>query len=112
MDGNSSNIPTMQGLDSLYPVVIVQDRYFGLYSGATWFAVAMANTPYGPIDPDPTRIAFCLDDGPNGTDEEAVKFWQNPPKWIATGSTPEQAFTRLCETFQGLEPKSLPPTRL
>lgn len=81
--------------DRLFPVVLAQDRYFGLYSGGLWLAIARADTPFGEIDPDPTRIMFCLDEGPNGTDEEAVAFWKKPPTWIAAGDTPQAALEKL-----------------
>lgn len=81
--------------DSLFPIVVVQDRYFGLYSGGAWFAIANADTPFGPTDPEPTRIAYCIDEGPNGTDEEAVAFWSDPPKWVAVGVDAETALRAL-----------------
>lgn len=69
----------------------MQDRYFGLYSGGLWFAIAMADTPYFCTDDDPTRAAYCLDNGPNGTDEEAKAFWKSKPYWVEVADTPNAA---------------------
>ena len=82
--------------DPLFPVVVLQDRYCGLYSGGEWLAVANADTPYNPIDPDPTRAIFCQDEGPNGTDEEAKNFWRKPPRWVAAAASPNAAVEKLC----------------
>lgn len=83
--------------DKIFPVVVAQDRYFGLYNGGfLWFAIAIADRPYGEIDMEPTRIAFCLEEGPNGTDEEAKAFWACAPRWIAAGDSPNAAVEKLC----------------
>ena len=93
--GSSGQRLNTVALDRAYPVAIIQDRYFGLYSGGLWFAIAMADAPWGPVDPEPSRAQFCLDEGPNGTDEEAVAFWRSKPSWIAVGNTPGEAVERL-----------------
>lgn len=85
------NIP-----DRLFPVVVTQDRYFGLYSGGLWLAIAMADTPFGNIDDEPSRITFCLEEGPGGADDEAQLFWGCAPAWIAAADTPEAALEKLC----------------
>lgn len=82
--------------DRLFPVVIVADRYSGLYSKGAWMAIARADTPFGEIDLEPTRVSFCLEEGPNGTDDEAVAFWLTSPPWIAVGDTPQEAMEKLC----------------
>lgn len=82
--------------DRLFPVAIVADRYAGLYSRGAWLAIARADTPFGDIDPDPTRVTFCLEEGPNGTDDEAIAFWMVSPEWIAVGDTPQEAMEKLC----------------
>lgn len=93
---SSETPPLIIGCDRLFPIVVVMDRYNGLYSGGLWFAVAMADTPYNALDPDPTRVSFCIEEGPNGTDEEATAFWGNPPPWIAIGESPTAAMENLC----------------
>lgn len=85
----------MRHVDLFFPVVVAADRYHGLYSGGAWFALSHADVPYGPLEFDPTRIVFCLDGGPNGSDEEAQKFWRTPPRWAAAGETPQAAIEAL-----------------
>jgi hypothetical protein len=87
----------MTNPDRAFPVVIVQDRYNGLYSGGDWFAIAESDTPYLEADLEPTRIAYCLESGPNGPDEEARTFWRHRPYWIASGSTPQEAIDALLQ---------------
>lgn len=83
-------------MDKLYPIVVIQDRYHGLYSGGEWFAIARADTPFYDVgDLDPTRASYCLESGPNGDDEEAVAFWAAKPDWVAAGSTPQAALNAL-----------------
>ncbi len=80
--------------DERYPIVVMQDRYNGSYSGGRWLAVAEASEL---VDVTNTRAQFCLvsDDGPSGGDIEARIFWENPPKWIAVGATPDEAIKAL-----------------
>lgn len=82
-------------IDRLFPVVVMPDRYHGLYSGGEWMAISMATVPAQPGEMEPTRAAFCLEEGPNGDDEEAVRFWKGRPYWIGTGKTPEDAIDAL-----------------
>lgn len=82
-------------LDDIYPIAILQDRYLGAYSKGEWFAIMLADAPYRADDLDITRGAFCLDEGPNGSDEEAASFWKDPPHWIAVGNTPQEALDAL-----------------
>ncbi|MEZ5802575.1 MAG: hypothetical protein R3E51_03880 [Rhizobiaceae bacterium] len=77
-----------------YPIVILEDRYSGAYSGGGWLAVA------GGIDQfcdTRTRLDFILsaDDGPSGSDTEAGRFWLDPPQWISVGNTPDEALSKL-----------------
>lgn len=75
-----------------YPVVIIQDRYSGVYSGGLWLAVAEADalTGHGQM-----RALYVLTDGPSGGDTDAMMFWREPPEWIAAGTTPEEAVRGL-----------------
>ena len=67
-------------------VHIVEDRYTGVYSGGKWNAVRgwEANRQ-------------AVEDGPDSGDPCAMDFWENPPKWIASGKTPTEAYDALCE---------------
>lgn len=89
------------GPDHIFPVVIVADRYAGLYSGAPWFAIAQADTPFHEVgDLDPTRAGFCLEEGPNDPDDsEAQAFWAKPPYWIAAGHSPQAAMEALLGAY-------------
>ena len=77
-----------------YPIVVLQDRYSGVYSGGDWLAVAGATDR---MDDGRTRIDFCLnaDEGPSGSDIEAATFWVDSPSWIAVGTTPDEALAKL-----------------
>ena len=76
-----------------YPIVIVEDRYRGSYSGGQWLAIREADVA---MERDgPTRAPFVVDDGPSGSDPEARTFWDNPPDWIAVGATPDEAVLGL-----------------
>ena len=72
-----------------YPVVIIQDRYQGTYSGGEWVAIA-GDGMYGDrLDLLKALRAF---DG----DTEAMEFWQgNVPDWVAVGDTPDVALANL-----------------
>jgi len=93
-NSNARKSPAI-AIERMFPVSIIQDRYFGLYSGGLWFAIAMSDAPWGPIDPEPSRAQFCLDEGPNGTDEEAQAFWRSKPNWIEAADTPDEALAKL-----------------
>lgn len=75
----------------LYPIIVVQDRYQGGYSGGAWSAIAQADRPLAGT----TRIAWLMDEGPGGGDVSASDFWRDPPSWIATGDTADRAIARL-----------------
>lgn len=82
----SSKIP-----DTLYPVVVVQDRYQGVYSGGAWLCVAAADTMEGQLH----RASWVLTFGPGSDDLIAAMFWATAPSWIASGRTPELAIDSL-----------------
>ena len=77
-----------------YPVVVLQDRYSGVYSGGGSLAIACATDL---TEDATTRADFCLmsDDGPSGSDVEASMFWVDPPSGIAVGDTPDEAIEKL-----------------
>lgn len=78
----------------LYPIVIIEDRYSGVYSGGAWLAIAKAEDYYEGRE---RRGEFCLYAGPNGSDPEAHAFGAQIPyiDWIATGETPDEALSNL-----------------
>jgi len=76
---------------SLYPIVVVQDRYSGAYSGGEWLAVARADAAYM----DKSRVGWVIENGPGGGDGDAGTFWDDPPKWIAAAETADQAIVAL-----------------
>jgi len=84
-----------------YPIVVMQDRYSGAYSGGTWLAIANASDLF---DETTTRAQFCLtgDSGPSDSDVEAGAFWSCPPDWIAVGCTPDEAVDALCKGRAGI----------
>jgi hypothetical protein len=81
---------TMRVIDD-YPIAVIQDRYHGVYSGGEWLAISCADH----LENGAYRIVRCLEDGPHGDDVEATSFWANPPSWIASGKTPEEAIRKL-----------------
>jgi hypothetical protein len=83
-------------VERAWPIVIVQDRYGGAYSGGAWLAIAkgdeMAVETFGA-----SRVMCCLKAGPHGSDTDAMAFWLFPPEWIAAGATPNEATMALIE---------------
>lgn len=75
----------------IHPIAIVEDRYGGVYSRGKWLAVNGADT----LDNGCYRIIRTLEQGPHDEDTEAMLFWADPPEWIASGHTPDQAFANL-----------------
>ena len=70
-----------------YPVVIIEDRYSGIYSGGRWAAVAQGSTP-GRLE------LYWL--GAHGSDTDAQLFWlAAKPEWAASGNTPDLALRAL-----------------
>ncbi len=82
----SSEIP-----NALYPVIVVQDRYQGVYSGGKWLAIAVADT----VECGLPRASWVLKFGPGAGDVEAAMFWVSAPDWIAAGTTPDAALNAL-----------------
>lgn len=70
-----------------HSIVIVQDRYGGVYSGGAWLAFQEADAVY--------KGSCVLSSGPNGGDFEASNFWSRLPSWIAVGDTPDEAKAHL-----------------
>ncbi len=85
-----------------FPIMLMQDRYRGVYSGGGWLAVAEASNMF---DEANTRAQFCLisEDGPFGSDLEAGLFWNDPPPWIAVGHTPDAALQALQQAWKPVQ---------
>ena len=91
-----------------YPVAIIQDRYRGTYAGAEWIAIANADEADCELDVagllhkvcGVSRVQYCLMDGPHASDPDAVRFWANPPDWIAVGTTPDEALQALRARYE------------
>jgi hypothetical protein len=80
------NIPSQA-----YPIIILQDRYQGVYSGGGWIACCEADELH---DGSP-RHEWLIQSGPNGDDTEAATFWANAPDWVAAGVSPDLAVASL-----------------
>lgn len=76
-----------------YPIVVLQDRYGGCYSGGAW--VAIANW----TDERFTHVA----DGISGGDIEAASFVL--PHYVAVGNTPDEAVANLLKRPRPTEPR-------
>jgi predicted transcriptional regulator len=74
-----------------YPIIVLQDRYGGTYSGGAWLAVSVADR----LENGLYRVIRCLEGGPSGDDLEAQDFWGSPPEWIEAADTPDHAVARL-----------------
>jgi hypothetical protein len=78
-------------MSDLYPIVTIQDRYAGTYSGGTWIACANGDELHEGVN----RIAWLLEHGPGGNDLEATQFWNNPPGCVAVGPSSDGAIANL-----------------
>ena len=82
-------------LDLMYPIIIVEDRYSGVYSRGNWIAVAEFNKK---ADNNSTRLDIILLEA-NGGNGDSDFFWRNPksppPHWVAVGNTPNEALENL-----------------
>ena len=85
-----------------WPVVILQDRYGGVYSGraglpkrGNWLALHSGEDA-APETGGIGRVEWILScSGPFGDDTEAMLFWETAPDWIAVGETPAEALGNL-----------------
>ena len=76
---------------SLYPIVIVEDRYTGSYSRGTWIAFANA---YG----DPRESLDC---GAFSDDGAAANYWADEDRsgLVGRGDSPDKALADLRQRF-------------
>ncbi len=70
----------------MYPIVVLEDRYSGAYSGGLWIAVA---------EGDKRRRMDEVWAGAHGDDITAAEWAQNMPEWVAVGGSPNDAVRNL-----------------
>ena len=81
----------------LYPVVVRQSRYSGIYEGGIWFAMP------GHEELD---LAESYVDYLHGDDCDAVDFWDSDmAKTFGVGNTPDEAVTDLIAKHNGVRIK-------
>lgn len=72
---------------SLYPIVVRQSRYSGLYEGGKWFAIGNHNE---------TSLSEEYLSYISGDDEGALDFWNSEiAQHIGLGDTPDEAVENL-----------------
>ena len=77
------------GLDC-YPIFVIQDRYGGIFSGGKWVAIANGTGHDG----GESRVQHYLGIA-HGDNVDAMTFWAEPPDWVASADTPNEAVNRL-----------------
>lgn len=80
-------------MDRLFPIAVIENRYGSHIGGGDFIAIGKATELYRIS----MRISWVMLDGsgPYGEEIDAVAFWNNPPRWIAAGATPEAAIRAL-----------------
>ncbi|HEX8484434.1 hypothetical protein [Sphingomonas sp.] len=89
---------------NLYPIMVVEDRYQGVYSGGCWWAVACADE----LLENKMRGQWLMENGPGSDDVTCGVFWSRPPPWIAAGQSPDDAVASLVAKAHGTD-ESKPP---
>jgi hypothetical protein len=77
--------------DPDFPILVLQNRYTGTYSGGERLAISEADR----LENGAFQIIRALESGPHGDDGDAMDFWYDPPDWIAVGKTPDEAVANL-----------------
>jgi len=81
----------------LYPVIVFQSRYGGVYEGGEWFAISGFE-----------NLSSDLNDYFEGGDCDAVDFWGKEHNFpIAVGNTPNEAVNSLIAKYS-LNGESIP----
>lgn len=81
----------------LYPIVIRQSRYSGIYEGGLWFAIP---------NHDETNLVESYVDYLHGDDCDAVDFWDSDiAKTFGVGGTPDEAVADLLTKHKGTQPR-------
>lgn len=77
-------------LKSLYPIMVAQSRYGGVYEGGLWHALPKANAGWMWCE-SYSEYMF-------GDDEDAAGFWNSPDsKPVGRGDTPNAAVMDLLD---------------
>ena len=76
-----------------YPIMILEDRYNGVYSKGEWIAIARWDIP-AVKTMQQTRFEK-VNECANGNDIESSIFWSDPPEWVAVGDRPHHALFNL-----------------
>ena len=90
----------------LHPIMVVQDRYQGVYSGGGWWAVARADDLLDGM----TRIQWLMENGPGGDDVTCAVLWNRRPPWVAAAQTPDEAVAALVAQPEATTDSWTPPT--
>ena len=73
----------------LYPIIVFQSRYGGIYEGGEWFAISGFE-----------NMSSDLNDYFEGDDCDAVDFWEKEHTFpIAVGKTPNEAVNSLLAKY-------------
>lgn len=67
----------------MFPIVIFQSRYGGVYEGGLWFAVEQCE------DPSETLL------GAYGDDDECLDWFTENDREVGVGATPNEAYIML-----------------
>jgi len=67
----------------MFPIIIFQSRYGGVYEGGLWFAVEQCD--------DPTETLL----GAHGDDDECVEWFVENDRTVGVGATPNDAYVML-----------------
>lgn len=74
---------------NLYPIIVFQSRYSGLYEGGEWFAISGFE-----------NLSSDLNNYFEGDDCDAVDFWRKEHNFpISVGSTPNEAVSSLLANY-------------
>lgn len=79
-----------------FPVVIVEDRYGGLYTGHKWIAFPQFDEDY--------KYSETLEDGVWGDDLEALDWAINNRGKYWGGDTPQEAVDNLYKYYPNVQP--------
>lgn len=82
-EGAETSLPVF-----MYPIVVRETRYGGVYEGGSWFAYSGHNFPMEAI----------------GDDDDCAFFWASEAsKKMGVGNTPNEAVHRLIQIYLRLE---------
>ncbi len=84
----------MTNPSELYPIIVSQSRYSGVYEGATWYALPKADGAWNWSD---SFFNYMF-----GEDDDAQLFWNSDEaKIVGRGNTPNAAVLDLIDRHTG-----------